>query len=197
MKTFQIFFGCSRSFPAQNHNSFNIICTSRRTKHCVHVTPEFLALGSFSWCPRDGSSSRSCIISQILFNYPVNGPVTVLIWWATSLDVMDFLEVTSITWSDILLGVFENKFSAYVLLSMSSVSVLTVFFKRHVEKRGWCSKCWRFVLYESQDRLFTECEIFELEILLRMFVKRECLRRMHKLPVAGCCRFSGWRVFPE
>ena len=71
-----------------------------------------------SWCLFTCSLLSSYIISQRWANYCVRGSITALICQVTSSELTDTLGDVSISWSDILLGVFSIKFSISVLLSI-------------------------------------------------------------------------------
>ena len=75
------------------------------------------------------------INSQRLSSCCDRGSITDLICLATSSNVTDTLGDVSISWSDILLGVFSIRLSVSVLLSVSSVSTARVLFINW--KTGW------------------------------------------------------------
>ena len=76
----------------------------------------------------DYSSSSLRNNSRRRGNCCVRGSVTALICQATSSDVTEPLNESSVSLSDILLGLFIVRLSDSVIMSSTSVSVLIVFF---------------------------------------------------------------------
>ena len=144
------------------------------TSLSLEFNSELVALREvvYSWPLLHGFSLSSCINSHRRAICCVRGLVEAFIFWAISPDMTEILNENSVSWSSILFGVFNMKFSVYVLLYLWFFCAYRSFRKLGKAKLG-------------MNFLINECIWL---LVIRVSIEENCIHRVRNLVVK-----LGWK----